>query len=131
MRAVLAAGNDKTISVSANVMYEITGIKVDYATGNTTGARQLEVRVQDASNVVHASFLPLNNVSTSSTTYQYQFGVGISEAAVRDSTYLPASLTTIRIGSGQAIRVFDNNVVNTLSDSMNVYITGIKFKSDP
>lgn len=110
--------SDKEIEVSTGKEWEIQSIWIEYIADANTGARQVEIEIQDASDDVVAEFRAGATQAESETRY-YLFAPHVGDlTSFRDTDLLTTPIPSIVLPAGYDVRVYDNNAISTAGDSM-------------
>lgn len=111
--------SDKTITVPANQLWQILGIRVEFTSTAVVGDRQLAVQWRDDADDIIGEVIP-GLVQAASLTYNYQFAPALADLlAIRDSSYLMTPFPpTVFLPATYDLRIWDNNAVDAAADDM-------------
>lgn len=117
-----ADDSDKTFMVTAGQEWQLQSIWVELTSTADVGNRQMSVQIQDSEGDV-IGCIKAGVAQAASLTYNYLFGVGVSDlTAVRSSTFLMTPLVPWILPAGYKVRVYDSAAVAAAADDMVVQI---------
>lgn len=113
------ADSNKTLTVPANRMWHILGLRAELTSTASAGNRQLNVHLLDTDAAIIQEFRA-GLVQAASATYYYTFAPGMDDkTAVRDSDWLSTPIPpTLVLTQGQAVKVLDNSSIAADSDTL-------------
>jgi hypothetical protein len=115
-----ANDSNKSFTVPDHTEWQVLWVWVELTTSAAVGARQLELRIEDAAGDVIGILGKAGVTQAASLTYNYLFAPCMPDAtALRDGDFLSVVIPpTTFLDMGWVLRVFDNNAVAAAADDM-------------
>jgi len=117
--------SDKTLTVPAGYLWQVTFVSVINATSADVGNRQIVLVARDATDDV-LSTIPALNVQIASTTEYYLFGVS-GDVTETKAGYHFLPLSPLLLPEGYDMRIYDSAAIAAAADDMDVQCQVIQY----